>query len=283
MELKNSFEDAGRARVNPEGRVREFFDHQAATFERRAGLPEEFAAEIARAVVEIGEAHAGDLVVELGPGTGQIGRRFSAAVRYVGLDLSIGMLKEFRARLDAEAAGVALIHADAQSAWPLAEGSARVVFSSRAVHLLDEEHVAREMFRVSQPEGATLIIGRVRREPQSVRSRMAREMNRLMRLRGFEGRGGEGRSRKLLEACSSRGAKILEAVEVASWTVSASPQASLDSWRSLSSLGGIDVPAHTREEILAELESWAAKEFGALDRESESLETYTLCPIRCAN
>jgi hypothetical protein len=78
------------------------------------------------------------------------------------------------------------------------------------------------------------------------------------------------------------GAKILEPVEVASWVVAASPQASLDSWRSLSSLGGLDVPASVREQILAELESWAGKEFGALDRESESLETYMLYPVRCA-
>ena len=279
MELKNSFDGPGRS--HSDGRAREFFDHQAATFERRAGLPEVFAPRIAQAVLEIGEASAGDLIVELGPGTGQIGRWFHERARYVGIDLSMGMLREFRARLDVELNRIALIHADAQSVWPLAAGSARIVFSSRAVHLLNEQHVARELFRVSQANGATLIIGRVHREPQSVRSRMAREMNRLMRLRGFEGRGGEGRNRKLLEACSHLGARILEPVEVASWLVAASPKGSLDSWRSLSSLGGRDVPAHVRVEILAELESWAGKEFGSLDRESESVETYVLYPVRC--
>ncbi|HEX8746602.1 MAG TPA: class I SAM-dependent methyltransferase, partial [Pyrinomonadaceae bacterium] len=256
---------------------------QAATFERRAGLPQVFAHRIAQAVLEIGEARAGDLIVELGPGTGQIGRWFHERARYVGIDLSIGMLWEFRARLDGELNRTALIHADAQSVWPVAAGSVRLVFSSRAVHLLNEQHVAREMLRVSHANGAMLIVGRVHREPQSVRSRMAREMNRLMRRRGFEGRGGLGRNRRLFEACSRLGAKILEPVEVASWVVAASPQASLDSWRSLSSLGGIDVPGRAREEILAELESWAGREFGALDRESESVETYVLYPVRCVS
>jgi ubiquinone/menaquinone biosynthesis C-methylase UbiE len=261
--------------------VQEFFDHQAHTFERRAGLPEVFARRIAQAVMEIGEAGAGDLIVELGPGTGQIGRWFGQPARYAGLDLSGGMLREFRARLGAQMGARALIHTDAQASWPIADASARVVFSSRAVHLLDAEHVARELLRVAAPGGAMLIIGRVRREPQSIRARMAREMNERMRRHGFEGRAGDRQTRRLFEACARRGAKILEPVTVARWSTTASPQSSLDSWRSLVSLGGISIPAHARDEILLELEGWAVREFGPLEREFESEETYVLHPLRC--
>ncbi|MBD0371965.1 MAG: class I SAM-dependent methyltransferase [Pyrinomonadaceae bacterium] len=278
MELKNRDEADGRSSLK--GQVREFFDHQAATFERRAGLPEDCAREIARAVLEIGEARPRDLLAEIGPGTGQIGRWFSKEVRYVGIDLSVGMLREFRARLSDRVENRALVHADAQARWPLADGSTRVVFGSRAIHLLNHEHVASEMSRVSEARGATLIIGRVRREPQSLRARMAREMQERMRQRGFEGRGGEGQNRRLFEACSRRGAKIMDAVGVARWTVSASPKDSLDSWRSLVSLGGISVPFKLREEILMELEGWAERAFGSLDREFESEETYMLYPLR---
>jgi ubiquinone/menaquinone biosynthesis C-methylase UbiE len=281
MELKNRDESSERSPASFDGRVPEFFDHQAAGFERRAGLPESYCSEIARAVIEIGEAGAGDLVVELGPGTGQIGRWFDAHLLYVGLDLSVGMLREFRARLGDGHVGKALVRADAQGSWPIADASARVVFSSRAVHLLDQEHVARELFRVASRDGAMLVVGRVRREPQSIRARMSREMNERLRERGFEGRGGERQNRKLFEACSQRGAKILEPVTVARWMVSASPQLSIDSWRSLVSLGGINVPSGVRDEILKELEGWAFKEFGALDREFESEDTYVLYPLRC--
>jgi hypothetical protein len=41
-------------------------------------------------------------------------------------------------------------------------------------------------------------------------------------------------------------------------------------------LGGIAVPAPTRAEILRELEGWAEEEFGGLDQEFESEETYDL-------
>lgn len=279
MELKKR-ESCERGQ-EPLGRVREFFDHQAATFERRAGLPEVFAPEIAQAVLEIAEARAGDLVVELGPGTGQVGRWFPADMRYVGLDLSAGMLREFRARMGEDLLERALIRADANSRWPVADASTCVVFSSRAAHLLDEEHLASELFRVRASEGAALVIGRVRREHESMRARMAREMNRLMRERGFEGRGGEGQNRRLFEACARRGAKILEPVAVARWKVAACPRDSLDSWRGLVSLGGINVPEEERDRILTRLEGWALKELGALDTEFESEETYVLHPIKC--
>jgi hypothetical protein len=281
MKEKSAVESFNHWSNNAEGRVQEFFDHQAATFEKRAGLPADCCRDIARAVMYIGETRKDDLLLELGPGTGQIGRWFEERVRYVGLDLSEGMLREFRAHLYKQGMKRrALVRADGQSTWPVADGCARVIFSSRAAHLLEQEHVAQEFFRVASNERATLIIGRVRREPQSTRARMAREMNERLRGHGLEGRGGEVQSRKLFEACRHRGAEILEPSTVARWTVSASPQQSLDSWRSLRSLGGINVSAPAREEILKELESWARTEFGSLEREHESEETYVLYPLR---
>ncbi len=259
--------------MNPKHASPELFDGQAGLFERRAGLPETVCRAIVKKVVEIGEAKSGDLIVEIGSGTGQIGQWFEAPVRYAGFDLSAGMLKECSRRLD-------LVQADANTSWPLADGVARVIFSSRAVHLLQQEHVAHEVFRVSVSTGATLTLGRVEREPESVRARMAKEMNERLRLHGFAGRRGERQNRKLFELCRDRGAVDLEPVAVAQWRSLASPRQSLDSWRGLAGLGGIAVPAATRAEILRELESWAEAEFGGLDQEFESEETYVLKSLR---
>lgn len=258
---------------------RDLFDPQAAAFERRTGFPATLCREIAHAVIESGDARAGDCVVELGAGTGQIGQWFDEAVRYIGLDLSAGMLSEFRKHVGSDFGNKAIIRADANATWPFASGAARVVFSSRAVHLFEHEHVARELFRVAARDGATLIIGRVEREREGTRARMSREMNRRLRQRGFEGRGGEHSSRKLFDACLRRGAKILEPQMVSSWKVTSSASESIASWRSLASLGGLPVPAEIRQEILTELEAWAEQEFGGLDREYESVETYVLSPL----
>jgi ubiquinone/menaquinone biosynthesis C-methylase UbiE len=258
----------------------ELFDCQAGFFEQRAGLPIDCCREIAKRVVEVGEAGSGDLIVEVGSGTGQIGQWFEAQVRYVGFDLSAGMLKEFRRRLGVDSGHRMLIQADANRSWPLLDDTARVIFSSRAMHLLEHERVAPEVFRIARTAGATLITGRVERTPGSIRERMAQEMNERLLRRGFEGRRGERRNRKLIESCLSRGAEILEPVSVATWSVSASPRQSLDSWRRLTGLGGLPVPATIRAEILRELEAWAEEVFGGLDREFESEETYVLKALR---
>ena len=277
MELTHKRKQSPTSSVNSSP---ELFDSQAAAFDERAGLPDVVCREIADAVLEIGEVGAGDLVIEIGPGTGQVGQWFGEPARYVGLDFSARMLKEFERRLGGNLGNRALIQADANASWPVADAAARVIFGSRAIHLLNQEHVASEVLRVASLSGAALIIGRVEREPDSVRARMSREMNERLRHRGFEGRRGEQQNRKLIEACCRRGAQVLEPSPVARWKVTASPQQSLDSWRSIEGLGGLQVSATTRNEILTELEAWARDVFGGLDQQVESEETYVLKGVR---
>jgi ubiquinone/menaquinone biosynthesis C-methylase UbiE len=258
----------------------ELFDGQAATFDQRAGLPVEYCQAIANAVVEIGQLAPGDLILEVGPGTGLISRWFSAPIRYVGIDKSAGMLMQFQSLLGGDASNQVLVLTDADRGWPLASGVARVIFSSRAMHHLDQENVASEVFRVAAPDGATLIIGRIQRDPESVRARMAREMNNGLRKHGYEGHRGEQHNRKLFESCRRRGGQILEPVTVVTWKVLASPRQSLDSWRCHKGLGGVEVSAEIKERILTELEGWAREVFGGLDEQFESEETYILKPLR---
>ncbi len=258
----------------------ELFDVQAASFDKRTGLPEDCCRAVARKLVEFARETEGGLVVEVGCGTGQIGRWVEAPAVYVGFDYSLNMLREFRRRLGATVNPPPLIHADANAAWPFADGAASVVFSSRAAHLLEQEHFASEVLRLASPRGATLVTGRVERTRGSVKERMAHEMNERLRQRGLKGRRGERRNRRLFEACERRGAVVLEPFNVATWNSKASPRQSLESWRRLKGLGGIEVSEEVRSEILAELETWAAAEFGSLDEEFEFEETYVLSPLR---
>ncbi len=258
----------------------ELFDGQAESFDRRTGLPEDCCRAAAEKILEFAEENDDGLVVEVGCGTGQIGRRVAGPARYVGFDLSMNMLREFRRRLGAGQITPPLIRADANATWPFADGAAAVIFGSRAMHLLGHEHVAAEVFRLASPDGATLLVGRVERTAGSVKERMAREMNERLRRRGLKARRGERRNRRLFEACERLGAQTLEPVPLATWSVSASPRQSLDSWRGLKGLGGIPVTAETRAEVLGELQVWAAEEFGGLDTEFEFEETYVLSPLR---
>jgi SAM-dependent methyltransferase len=267
------------------------FDGQAAQFDRRVGLPEGDCRAIAAAVIALAGAGEGDRVLEIGAGTGMIGRWFlDHPVRYVGLDRSRGMLEVFRRRPEAGRAG--LVQADGARPWPLPAGSARVIFSSRAMHLLPLAHVVDEVFRVAGPAppaasggsrgpsagGGVCLLGWVERNPESVKARMSREMQRLVRERGFTPR--TAGSRRFLAACRERGAAELPRTAVARWPARHSPRQSLDSWRSKLGLGGVVLPPGVQESVLDELEAWARRTFGDLDAESPAEETYVLEGVR---
>lgn len=272
-------QDPGIPRADSSDASPELFDGQAVFFDRRTGLPEECCRAVAQRLVETVGARADGLVIEVGCGTGQIGQWVVGPARYVGFDLSLNMLREFQRRLGATESPP-LVQADANATWPFADGSAAVIFSSRAVHLLEHEHVAAEIFRLASSRGAIVLLGRVERTPGSVKERMAQEMNERLRQRGLKGRRGQRRNRRLFESCERLGAEILEPVPVTTWKTAASPRQSLDSWRSLTGLGGLPVSAETRAEILNELEVWAAETFGGLERAFEFEETYVLSPLR---
>ena len=257
----------------------ELFDDQAQRFDGRAGLEPAQCRQIAAAVLAVGNVGANDLIVEIGAGTGQIGVELAAARRYVGCDLSAGMLDRFRTRSRGSTARCGLVRADASRTWPMIYGSARAIFSSRALHLLEHEHVADEVFRVGQPGGATLVIGRVERSPDGLRARLAREMRERLRRLGFAPRS-ERYERRLIEACVQRGAVALETVTVVTWAAAASVQQSLDSWRSLPGLGGIEVPGGIRDIVLRDMAEWATGVFGDLERTVESEEAYVLRAVR---
>src|ERR1044072_3042100 len=240
--------ETGSSNVSPE-----LFDGQAVFFDRRTGLPDDCCRAVAQMIIEFSTEHADGLIIEVGCGTGQIGQWIVGQSRYVGFDLSFNMLREFQRRRSPEL-NPSLIQADANAIGPFADGKAGVMFSSRAMHLLEHEHVAAEVFRLASPKGATLILGRVERNHGSVKERMAQEMNERLRRRGLKGRRGERRNRRLFESCARLGAKLLEPIPVATWKTAASPRQSLNSWRSLTGLGGIQVSEETRAEVLRDME-----------------------------
>ena len=246
------------------------FDSQAAEFDRRVGLPEADCRAIAAAVLGLGQAGPGDFVLEIGAGTGMIGRWFPDS--YAGLDVSLGMLAVFRRR----SPGAPLVQADGAKTWPLPDASVKVIFSSRAIHLLPHEHVIREALRVA-PRG-TLSIGRVERQPESVKARLAREMRRRLRDLGFSPR--DAGSRRLLQALLDEGARNLDRTEVARWPARQTPREALDQWRGKEGLGGIVLPPGIQEDVLRELEAWAVETFGGLDLLQSTEEAYVLDSVR---
>ena len=257
------------------------FDTQAETYDRRAGLPEQHCPAIAQAVRQMAAAMPGDLVFEVGAGTGRLGAWLARPpLRYVGIDLSHRMLAASPTRPASPSHRPLLLQADGNDPWPLAEATVRVIFSSRALHWLDPAHVVDESCRVARPDGASLIIGRIQRPAGSLSTMMQHEMQQLLRQHGFSGHGGEQHQRRLLAAFQPYGATELAPVVVVRWTVTRTPGQSIADWESKPGLGGIGVRHAVKRVILDELRIWAQSTFGDLHRQVPCEEAYVLRGVR---
>ncbi|MBP0016135.1 MAG: class I SAM-dependent methyltransferase [Cyanobacteria bacterium SBLK] len=257
------------------------FDRQAIAYDRRTGLSEEICRQIAETILDRAGAKTNELVVEVGAGTGQIGQWFGRShlgVRYLGFDLSEAMLSQFRQRSPQGGENITLLQADGNQPWPIAKGTATVIFGSRSLHLLDRDRVVEECLRIARRDGAILFIGSIERQKESVKTLMKQKMRQLLEQKGFQGR--EKNRDRLIELFRQRGCEIDSPTAIAEWSVSHTPRQSLESWQNKDGLAGIDPPIAIKQEVLNELQTRAESIFGDIDTPIESQETYRVQTIK---
>ncbi len=257
------------------------FDDQSETYDRRASLAETHCLKIADAVLSITNAQPNDCLVEVGAGTGSISKWLIHHPRqYVGFDISRKMLLQFQSRCDENQRHKILLQADGNLRWPIGDRQAHIMFSSRAIHLLDSNHVVQEIFRIANPGRAMFLIGRIQRQQESVRARMRHEMRRRLHLQGYQARGGEQHRDRLIQLFCQLGAQRLDPVVVSEWSVSHTPFQSIESWQNKIGLAGIHVSSKVKEKMLRELKTWAESTFEGLHQPLESKESYVLDGVR---
>jgi demethylmenaquinone methyltransferase/2-methoxy-6-polyprenyl-1,4-benzoquinol methylase len=118
-----------------------------------------------RRAIELVHARRGERVVEIGVGTGRdlalLREAVGAAGRVVGVDLSMGMLRQARRRLRRNGVhGVALERADAR-ALPIADQWADLVFCSRVLDVVETSAIAAilsECRRLLRPGGRLAVV-----------------------------------------------------------------------------------------------------------------------------
>jgi ubiquinone/menaquinone biosynthesis C-methylase UbiE len=253
------------------------YDDQALGFDERAAVPAETASEIVDVLGELVSSVPGQCWLELGPGSGSLSLPLiRSGIAYVGLDQSRAMLDVFQRKLDGEELVADLRCGDANEPWPVPDDRIEVLFSARAVHHLDVDHVAREALRVASPKGAWVVLGRVTRPRGSVRSVMRRRMRELLQERGYRGRDHRAHRDALIDALVSDGAERLVSRTAATWTRLTPPEDSLRDWEGKQGLAGLDVPDEAKASVLAELRVWAAQHYGDVELPLQQEEFFEL-------
>ena len=257
------------------------YDDQATAFDERAGVPAEAARAVANALAEMVGPVQGQRWLEVGAGTGALSLPLlRLPIGYTGFDRSPAMLQLFRERVDAAGLAATLHVADGNERWPAEDASTDVIFSARALHHLDAAHAAAEARRVLRAPGGWLVLGRVRRPPDSLKSVLRRQMRRMLEAQGFAGRSHEGRAGAVFAALEQAGGRRMEPRVAARWSHPHRPADSLAAWEGKSGLAGIDVPADVKARVLAELRAWAQAELGDLHQPREQEEAFELDAIR---
>jgi hypothetical protein len=256
-------------------------DRLAESFDPRGGLPLAAVERIAAAILGVAPSPPG-VLLDVGVGTGEIGACVARipGLRYLGLDLSLSTLLRFHRRLGRVGASAWRVRADADRPWPVRDGSVRIFFLSRAAHLLRFEPLVAEAMRAAHPDGAWVILGRVRREASSVRATLRRALHRLLGESGIESVSGEAAQHLLAAALARQGGTSMPPKVVATWTAAECPAGALATWRDKSCLAGIPLPAPVRDEVLDRLEAWARRRYGDLDTVRETSESYELSAVR---
>jgi SAM-dependent methyltransferase len=109
---------------------------------------------VARALLELLDLVAGDPVLELGAGTGQLSR----ALVDVGLDLTAVEPLQATRELLGEAIGPERVRAGTAEAIPLEEGAVSAVMAADAFHWFDEKRAMPEIGRVLRAGGGVAIL-----------------------------------------------------------------------------------------------------------------------------
>lgn len=261
-----------------------WFDGQATEFDDFAGLDSTVRGHVCRAILDASGAADDDVVLDIGAGTGAIGCHFATLPNpYIGLELSLGMLRIFRRKLDPLPQNMCLAQADCDRPWPIGARTVSIVFASRVVHHLTPARFLEETRRVCRA-GGTLFLGRVTRDADSLPGRLQRYKRTLLAEHGLAPPGGEQAVHRILEASRALGATELPPTTAARWIRTATPRQLLAAWEGkpqlTSGAASTKMSAEQRAAIVEALTRWACAELGDLDRVQELEQQYKLYGVR---
>ena len=234
------------------------FDAVAPTFERYRALPRGVPEAIRSAILQATRKQPPARVLDLGAGTGRIGKAFVAADDfYVGVDASLRMLQEFLLTTRIPC----LAQADGQQ-LPFRDGAFDVVMLMQVLGGAGNwRGLLGEARRVLRPGGAVVVGHRVA-SAAGVDAQLKKRLAAILETMGVERHQGKQSRDQALAWLGSSAALRLH-LRAAIWERNPTPREFLVRHRSGARFAAL--PDAVRDEALEKLSGWAEKTFGSFD------------------
>jgi phosphatidylethanolamine/phosphatidyl-N-methylethanolamine N-methyltransferase len=238
------------------------YDDAAPAFDRHRALPGDAAEAIRQAVLAASGTLTRPRLLDLGAGTGRIGWPFiRAGDDYVGVDLSLGMLREFARRSrEGRRQAPRLVQADGEH-LPFQDATFDAVMLIQIFGgMRGWRRIVGETRRVLR-SGGSLVLGRSVAPPDGVDAQMKQQLTSLLGEMGIEPARANVRDevRIWLQSVASDHTQVI----AATWTADRTPRAFVDRHRTGARFSAL--PAPVKDEALHRLGAWATTRFGSLD------------------
>ena len=247
------------------------FDAAAPTYDAYRALPDDVVDAIRAAVLEAA-ATPRPRLLDLGAGSGRVGRAFVAAGDdYVGVDLSLGMLRQFTRRTDVDGHRPRLAQADGDRLPFPDAGFDAVLLVQVFGGLEDWRRFLGEARRVLRPSGA-LILGRGVLPDDGVDARMKARLDAILVEMQVDQR--KRNTREDAQRWLGSTARGGDPRVASTWQAERTPRRFIERHRTGARFS--QLPEAVRDESLRRLAAWADAEFGSLDARSLERHTFEL-------
>jgi len=239
------------------------FDAIAPSFDRYRAFPPGVPEAIRSAIRTSMTAPGRPRVLDLGAGTGRIGKAFVAAGdAYVGVDRSLGMLREFAAQTCAiNGRASFLAQADGEQ-LPFRDRAFDVVLLIQVLSGVGRwRRLLDEVFRVLGA-GGTLVVGHAAMPQAGIDAQLKSQLAIVLQEVGaglHEPRKNREEALSWLESVTRTRVNVI----AASWTVNRTPRDFMARHRTGARFAALPTPI--QEEALQRLSAWSEARFGSLD------------------
>ncbi len=245
------------------------FDATASSFERYRALPSNAPDAIRSAIWAATTLPSSARVLDLGAGTGRIGKAFVAAGDfYVGVDASLAMLREF----SANSKSCFLTQADGRQ-LPFRDGAFDIVLLMQVLSGVGEwQAVLNETRRVLRP-GGSVAVGHAISPESGIDAQLKRRLRTILEQMGVAWHRPQESRQQALAWLHSSAARHVHS-QAASWNINTTVAEFLLRHRSAARFAAL--PITVQEQALEKLRAWAETAFGPIDAGFQERRSFEL-------